>query len=228
MQNQATIRSSGFTLVETMIVVSILSIIAGVAVPNLVASRSIANESAVVATLRSVATAQFKFKTMGLVDVDRNGQFEFGTFGELCGATNLRGTADKLNPHVLSVKFSQTDASGRITDHGYHIAVHLPDAAGNGLAETSGNLAAVDPLLAQDYWTVVAWPLVRGRSGKAAYFVNQSGTILKCEGGTYSGTSSIPAPGCALVGTPSANFIAAQDLAVNTNGADGQRWVAVN
>ena len=47
---------SGFTLVELLVVTAVIGIIAGVAVPNLVTSRAIANERAVIATLRTIST----------------------------------------------------------------------------------------------------------------------------------------------------------------------------
>jgi len=47
----------GFTLVEIMIVVSIIALLAAIAIPNLLAARRTANEAAAKATLRSLSTA---------------------------------------------------------------------------------------------------------------------------------------------------------------------------
>ncbi len=47
----------GFTLVEIMIVVAIISLLAAIAIPNLLRARHNANEAAAIATLRTISTA---------------------------------------------------------------------------------------------------------------------------------------------------------------------------
>lgn len=219
---------AGFTLIEMLIVISIITILAAVAVPNLVSSRASANEAAIVGTLRTLATAQFKFKQMSLVDVNNDTSYEYGTLGEMCGYQPMRGTTTHLAPSVLSLKFGAADAQGRLREHGYHLALFLPDASGVGLPEIPSSVAAYDPALSGDYYTIVAWPMTWGTSGKATFFVNQQGEILKCDQARYSGTTKIPAPGCALLGTASENHINSTEIAISTNGADGYRWVPLN
>jgi len=50
-------RSAGFTLVEIMIVVAIISLLAAIAIPNLLRARHNANEAAGIAALRTISTA---------------------------------------------------------------------------------------------------------------------------------------------------------------------------
>ena len=51
----------GFSLIELLIVVAIILIIASIAIPNLLAARRQTNETAAVATLRTLNTAQISY-----------------------------------------------------------------------------------------------------------------------------------------------------------------------
>lgn len=51
-------RQAGFSLIELLIVVSIILVIAAMAIPNLIKSRISANEASAVASLRTISTAQ--------------------------------------------------------------------------------------------------------------------------------------------------------------------------
>ena len=53
----------GFSLLELLIVVAIILIIATIAIPSLLRSRQAANESAAVANLRTINTAQVTFQS---------------------------------------------------------------------------------------------------------------------------------------------------------------------
>ena len=64
-----------------MIVVAIIAIIAVIAIPNLLESQKLSNETSAVASMRTIATAQQQFHTLRLKT--SNNRPEFGTFAEL-------------------------------------------------------------------------------------------------------------------------------------------------
>src|SRR5437764_12212810 len=79
--------SKGFSLLELLIVVAIILIIATIAIPSLLRSRQAANESAAVASVRTITTAEVTYLsssggsygtltqlvTAGLLDTGFNG-----------------------------------------------------------------------------------------------------------------------------------------------------------
>ena len=56
-------RSAGFTLIELLIVVAVILIIAGTAIPNFIRSKMRANEAGAVANMRTITTASVVYNT---------------------------------------------------------------------------------------------------------------------------------------------------------------------
>lgn len=218
---------SGFTLLEILIVMAVLGVLAGVAVPNLLSSRLAANEAAVIATMRAISTAQFQFHSAGELDVNGDAGFEFATLGELAALDELRGSGVKLTRNLLSAGVAKVDVLGWATHHGFHFCLYLPDASGVGVPGMLGNDSLIDPVQAHRYWTCVAWPVIAGSTGRRTFFMNQQGQVLQSMNTSYSGSAIIPPAGAGLVGVAESN-INTQRLAVDTLGSDGQYWIPIH
>jgi prepilin-type N-terminal cleavage/methylation domain-containing protein len=81
---------SGFTLVELMIVVAIIAVLVGFAVPRFLGARRSANETSAITVMRSIVGAQLSIQAAGSIDTDADGQAEFGYLGELTGTKPAR------------------------------------------------------------------------------------------------------------------------------------------
>lgn len=225
----------GFTLIELMIVVSVIATIAAVAIPNLLSSRLTANEASAISTLRTLISAQAQVAARAAVDSDGDGRGEFLTLAELSGAVRLRGVAAPLDPAAVSVSLGQVSNSV-VNKSGYCFGMFLPGPGGAGVAEDPGGgmaaPGALDADLAETFWVCYAWPASRGSSGRRAFVTNQSGDLLQTDNTvqSYSGAGA-----AGVVPAADAAYSAAADMTapLSFNGLpaaaqDGGVWLAVN
>lgn len=143
-------KQSGFSLIELLIVVAIILIIAAIAIPNLMASRMAANESAAVQQSRNITTAEVVYST----------QYNIGFAATLtslgdaggCGSGSVSSTNACLIDSVL--------ASGSKSGYSYNYTPANPDAATH-----------------YQTFSVNANPLNPGYSGRKYFFTDQTAVI---------------------------------------------------
>ncbi len=194
-------KQSGFTLIELMIVIAIIAIIAAIAIPNLLAARLSANETAAIATVRNIISSQAQFQQSGKADVDDDGTGEYGGFVELSGG-GVGRMAGLLVPPVLSGSFQTLNADGEVSRSGYFFRIFLPDDNGNGVPEPDTGYpnggGAINSDLAETTWCCYAHPVNYNQSGNRTFFTNQGGDVIGTELAAYSGQGSGPAPDAAF------------------------------
>lgn len=157
-------RCAGFSLIEVLVVIAIILIIASIAVPWIVHSRMVANEAAVVAALRSIATAQVAYS----VTYQQGYAPSLAALGPPAAGNQPDATKADLIDEVL--------ASG--IRNGYSFVYVAIDSSGQGKP---------------DRFTVNANPVSVGQTGERYLYVDQTNVIRYALGGA-AGPSSTPIP----------------------------------
>jgi type IV pilus assembly protein PilA len=153
-------KRKGFSLIELLIVVTIILIIAGIAIPNLMRNKIQANETAAVETLRTLSGSV-------LLYWNSYGGFPhaLSDMGPASGGTAASSASADLIDSVL--------AGG--VKSGYKFT-YMP-----GPADPSGNVLS---------YSITATPVVAGSTGQRSFFTDQSGTIRNTASGTADSTSA--------------------------------------
>ncbi|MFM1872032.1 MAG: hypothetical protein RL398_1454 [Planctomycetota bacterium] len=216
--------------ISIIVLVVTLGLLASIAVPNWLQARRNHNESAALATLKNISSAQSQCQASGAIDVNGNGAGEYGFFAELAGSVELPGGKGRMAPPVLSKAFAEV-VRGQVRRGGYIFAMVLPRSDCRGVREGSDGgrdgAESVDPGQAEALWACYAWPIDRDRSGTRAFFVNQAGDVLATNGRVraYDG-DRLPMPWDAAFAL-TAEGTMASPVAANTVGKDGNTWVVM-
>lgn len=141
------------------------AVAASVAIPKLMAERAGVNEAAAVASLRSIAGAELAFRQARHDDLDRDGQGEFGTLGELSGASALRSSKPALQKPLLPSALRPTQGDCCVHD-GYVFRVDV------------ARRMTHDPNDDEREFIAYAWPVQAGMSGLRVFSIDADGRLL--------------------------------------------------
>jgi type IV pilus assembly protein PilA len=126
--------SSGFSLIELLIVVAVILIIAAIAVPNYIRSKMSANEASIVQNLRTISTAEFLYSsTYGinfsadLVSLSGTTATPDPSHAELIDT--VLGSGVKSG-YQISYTAITTDSQGYVTEYAVNAAPLVPGSTG--------------------------------------------------------------------------------------------------
>jgi hypothetical protein len=137
---------------------------------------------------------------------------------------------------VLSGAFANVagegPSGGVVLRSGYCFQMYLPDVDCRGVPEAAdGGQGPVWPngKLSEVIWCCYAWPTAYGKSGRRAFFVDQSGDVLATdnEAQRYSGLAHAPRSAAAYLAASTERGMA-RPPAANARGEDLARWIVVN
>jgi len=162
-ETQMRASDSGFTLIELMIVVTIISILATLSIPMLLRSRIAANEAAAIGSIRLICTAQVGYHASALRDDNNDGESDYG---ELTALGNPGGGTPAFIGPALASSAKQ----------GYLFTVAVTPGGGG------------TPPSFQS-WAMPASP---GSTGVRQFYLNVDGVIRYTNDGTIPNANSIP------------------------------------
>lgn len=167
-------REKGFSLIELLIVITIILIIVAIALPNYHHVQMSGNETAAAGTLKTIMQDAVVY----------NNEYSNGyppSLGALGGpAGSQKGTCD--NAKLLDEVMSNNGSGNTATKNGY-VYTYIPGPATGTNAQGCTNQGVVS-------YTVVAVPQVPGSTGRKGFYTDDSGAIRFTTDGTIPNESS--------------------------------------
>lgn len=167
-------RQHGFSIIELLIVVAIILIIAGLAIPSLLRSRMSANEAVTASALKTIGTANVLY-----LSLFRNGYAgslaELGPPGGSCASVGS-GCADLIDATLSGVN----PATPSPLKSGYRFTYYIPSPTPS---PTSPNRT----------WAIVATPVSSDVSGHSTFCFDHTNVLWKDSSGA---TTTATASGC--------------------------------
>jgi hypothetical protein len=167
----------GITLVGAVALAS------SVAIPKIMSGRLETNEATAMSTLRTIERAERDFRAARFDDLDRDGRGEFGTLGELTGASGLRCLRPALSNPLLPVTM-QPDKNDCFTLSGYVFRIDVARRLPRDVDDDEREFIAY------------AWPSSPGMSGNHVFSIDAEGRLMRSDnagdGQHYSGIDRTP------------------------------------
>jgi type IV pilus assembly protein PilA len=151
---------SGFTLVELLIVIAVISIIAAIAIPGLLRARMAGNESSAIASLRVIVSSQHAYMT---------------SCGNGFYASSLTILAD---PAPVGTGFISPDLGSAVIveKSGYRLTM-AEGSESDSAAEDGCNPSGLAGDLYSSYYASNA-PIAPGQTGSRWFWTNSTGAIF--------------------------------------------------
>jgi prepilin-type N-terminal cleavage/methylation domain-containing protein len=158
--NRRQTKRKGFSLIELLIVVTIILIIAAIAIPNLMRNKIQANETAAVEAMRTLNESVLLYSN------------SYGGFPHVLSDMGP-GSSGAQPTSAASDLIDSVLASGVKSGYRFSYAPVATDPSGNVLS-----------------YSITATPVVPGSTGQRSFFTDQSGTIRSTSNGTADSTSA--------------------------------------